>query len=168
MVRVQQGTEGQPWLSVGNKRFVSRPCALTLWLKINLHFLADFTVRMPHPLLFYTFYWCLSRYLTFSGIVQDMYARFPSAAMRDIFVGNGKLIFPYIWPQKWCWSSILSLTSAHLNSSLCHGVGEQLHLAEEWLALLGWCSAACWKILLGTRLREAVQETRVTIYFPCC
>lgn len=77
---------------------------------------------MPHPLLFYTFYWCLSHYLTFSGIVQDTYARFPSTAVRDIFVGNGKLIFLYIWPQKWCWSPILSLTSAHLNNSLCHGL----------------------------------------------
>lgn len=38
------------------------------------------------------------------------------------FVGNGKLIFLCIWPQKWYWSSTLSHTSAHLDSSLCHGL----------------------------------------------
>jgi len=64
---------------------------LTLQLEINLHFLADFTVRILTPCFRTGVY-----LITFSGIVQNMYARFPSIAERDIFVGNGKLIFLYI------------------------------------------------------------------------
>lgn len=102
-----------------NQRFVSRPCVLTLWLKISLYFLPDLLYVCLTPCLSR---WHLFCYSTFSGIVQEMYARFPSTVERDIFVGNGKLIFLYIWPQERCWSSTLSHTSAHLDSSLCHGL----------------------------------------------